>query len=179
MTDSAAMTSELDSAIAQLEDNLALGGQATRSVAHQLRTVIAAAKRPLLTEATRERLVAIQTRAERDWINGRITEFETTSRQAIADAILAEFRPVVSTRERLAEGIEAPFMALRSFGSKRDYMRAVADIVLASRAVEDRAEVEARALESVANNDGMGAHFLTAEQSHILRARAASIREDR
>jgi hypothetical protein len=126
------------------------------------------AQREPLTATTRDHLITL--------IHTSGQSLTVTESAAVADAILAEFRPVASTREQLAE-VRIPSQIARDVNLPLG--AAGADAVLASGAVEDRAEVEAEALESVANNDGMGAAYLSAAQSHVLRARAQSIREGR
>jgi hypothetical protein len=124
-------------------------------------------QREPLTAATRDHLVTL--------IHTSGQSLTITESAAVADAILAEFRSVVSTRERLAE-VRVPSPIARDV----DLPLGVngADAVLASGAVEDRHEVEAKALD-----DASWAHIRDtsspAEVRDMLRARAASIREGR
>jgi hypothetical protein len=100
------------------------------------------AQREPLTAATRDHLVTI--------IHTSGQSLTITESAAVADAILAVFRPVMSTRERLIEALHAGPMrdhphwdlSVTSCGS----CELRADALLASGALEDRAEVERAAI---------------------------------
>ena len=170
--------SDLDAAIQRLELFLDAEEQEPRpgfqSLCADLRTVIAVAKRPPLTDATREQLADLIERVERDWINGRIEPESTSSYGPIARAILAEYAPVVSTRERVVAWLRSSLGASFYDDAACEDM---AGALLASGAVEDRAEVEAKVLEAAAT----AWHAKPAGVTTVwwLDHRAASIREGR
>lgn len=188
--------SDLDAAIQRLEAWLSGDGNV---MAADLRTVIAAAKRPPLTEVSSDKLAAfIQARA-------RIEETATgwnVDQFALADAILAGFRPVVSTRERLFAVIDthspdagynmddSPNLCACGATCGSDHVAAALlgdpegefGIDPSQRAVEDRAEVEAKAVEAAADDRTSPASekaYITPEGRAWLRTLASSIREGR
>lgn len=130
------------------------------------------AQREPLTEATREQLRILITQAVINVPVGVSLREEDDLGDYLAEMILAEFRPVVSTREGLVAAIAD------AYEQKQWHYQGIASAILASGAVEDRAEVEAKALD-----DASWAHIRDtsspADVRDMLRARAARLREGR
>lgn len=150
----------------------------------------AVAPRQLLTDAAQQRLIQriviafvesalVPTGVRPELLGEVFTIRERVDAHDVAivalDAILADSSPAVSTSERLAEAIAA------HTGEHPDKCAAIAQSILASGAVDERAEVEAKALEAEAENWG-DSEIPTVGVAWVkdaLRGRAASIREGR
>lgn len=142
------------------------------------------AQRQPLTDATHERLV--------DLVANEVAEAISNmdAGEKVADAIIAEFRPVATTRERLAEALfdldhkgltfaEAAALPGPFNEGAVLAIRNRVDRLLASGAVADRAEVEAKALEDAATLVEDHRWDTTDDTAAAIRARAAGIREGR